>query len=366
MTKSDGRNKPVKEELKMNPLRSASRTLFLLVVATATTLDATAQQEPEPLYDGFLDTFKQEYFSLGMLLQTVADFQFDRTQVGNNGFSMANFRLLLSGEMDAGFGYVLATNFINSPAILDAMMYYRASSAVSLGVGQFKVPFSQEFLTYAGSIDFVNRSQAVTALAPGRQIGAQVAIEKPAGNFGLTIGAFNGNGLSANSNDNDDLLFAVRLSGVLEMEREGSQNGRFRYGVNVAHSNDDDLSFGNGLVSSFSGKRTLAGGDIRAEFGNLLFAGEVIHTSLSPEIGVARHPWGFHATAGLLFSPKIQGLVRWDGFDGDNFDGRSDLLVFGLNVWPTSVTEIQLNYIIDTEEAAVDHHQLLVNFQLGF
>jgi len=45
---------------------------------------------------------------------------------------------------------------------------------------------------------------------------------------------------------------------------------------------------------------------------------------------------------------------------------RRDWMVLGLNVWPTSVTEFQVNYIVDTRDTAFDHHQLLVNFQFGF
>lgn len=329
--------------------------------------DSSGQQSDEPLYEGLLGTFKQEYLSLGLLVQTVADFQFDRTLSGSNGFSMANFRFLMSGELDAGFGYFVATNFVDSPAILDALVYYRASPTVSVGVGQFKVPFSQEFLTYAGSIDFVNRSRTVTALAPGRQIGAQLAIDSLADVLGLRIGAFNGNAFSANGNDNDSFLYVLRLSGTVETgDRSDGGSDRIELGASLAHSKDDGLSLGEGVVSDFTGKRTLAGGDIRAQFGSLLLAGEIIHASLSPEVGLARHPWGFHATAGVKFSPKVQGLARWDGFDADDPGDRSDWLVLGLNVWPTMATEVQLNYLIDTGDAAVDHHQLLVNFQLGF
>ncbi len=350
----------------MKTVKSPTCWFASVILATAIPVPTAGQQGQEPLYDGLLASFKKDYLSLGLLLQTVADFQFDRTLAGHNGFSVANFRLLLSGELDAGFGYFVATNFVDRPAILDAMMYYRASPAVSIGVGQFKVPFSREFLTYAGNIDLVNRSQAVTVLAPGRQIGAQLAIDDLVEILGLTLGAFNGNATSVNGNDNDSFLYALRLCGIVAPQRDDEQATQIEFGINLAHSKDDGVSLGDGLVTAFTGKRTLAGGDVRAEIKNLLLAGEVIHASLSPEIGAARHPWGFHATAGVQLSPKVQGLIRWDGFDPDNLDGRSDWIVLGLNVWPTAVTEMQLNYVVDTDAAAVDHHQLLVNFQLGF
>ena len=42
------------------------------------------------------------------------------------------------------------------------------------------------------------------------------------------------------------------------------------------------------------------------------------------------------------------------------------MIVLGFNAWPTSVTEFQVDYSVDVRDAAVDHHQILVNFQFGF
>lgn len=96
-----------------------------------------------------------------------------------------------------------------------------------------------------------------------------------------------------------------------------------------------------------------------------MIAGEVLYARLDPTVGAAREPWGFHATAGFMFSAKTQGLVRWDRVDLDPAAAR-DLLIFGFNAWPTRATEIQVNYLVDTDQAAFDNHQLMVNFQVGF
>ena len=87
----------------------------------------------------------------------------------------------LSGELDNGFGYLFQTNFTDWPAILNAQIKYRFSGTVAMSAGQFKAPFSYEFLTYGGSIDFVNRATMVTALAPGRQVGADVTLGRKHG-----------------------------------------------------------------------------------------------------------------------------------------------------------------------------------------
>ncbi len=53
----------------------------------------------------------------------------------------------------------------------DAFADYRVHPSLRVRAGRFKVPFSLEATTGAAHLDFVNRSRAVTALAPGRDDG---------------------------------------------------------------------------------------------------------------------------------------------------------------------------------------------------
>jgi phosphate-selective porin len=348
-------------------MRWNSCSLPVVVAFLLTTLPGqAAAQDDEPVYERLRQAFKHDFLSLGTLLQTVADLQIDRSFPGSDGFSVANFRIALSGELDRGFGYFLQTNFAAGPGILDAMMYYRVSPQVTLDVGQFKAPFSREFLTSAGSIDFVNRSQVVTALAPGRQIGLQVRIGNAARTIGLDVGAFNGNATSANGNDSDNLLYAARFSTHQTSESHEGSLRTIDLGLNAAYSDDQASSFGSGFMNDFAGTRTLLGADARLVFGRVLLATDIIYARLEPDIGATRNPWGLHATAGYMIRPKTQALVRWDGFERDGPGGRSDWIIMGLNVWPTTVAEFQINYVIDADNAAPDNHQLLINFQFGF
>jgi hypothetical protein len=341
------------------------RGTFLLAVIMLLPHAARAQEREEPLIAKLAETFRSEELTLGVLLQTVADVQIERTLPGSSGFSIANFRLLLHGQLDGGFGYWLQANFVNSPAILDAMMSYRVSRSFAFDAGQFKTPFSYEFLTLASSIDFVNRSQAVTALAPGRQIGLQARFNDRSRTVAAQVGAFNGNGTRPNGNDNNNLLYAGR---VVVTPRLSTDEGdrRLVVGVNAAYSEDDGSTFGDGFVTDFVGARTHVGGDVRFQFDRWLLSGELLYAALRPTVGIARDPWGFHATAGYSFTPKMQALLRFDGFQPDDGGERRDVIILGFNAWPTSVTEFQINYLIDTRDAAVDHHQTLVNFQFGF
>lgn len=322
-----------------------------------------AAQSDEPEFGRLVESFKKPYFSVGVLIQTVADFQIERSEPGGNGFTLANARLNVGGELDGGFGYFLQANFAGSPTILDARLSYRPTRAVRLSVGQFKAPFSYEFLTSAASIDFVNRAQVVTTFAPNRQLGAEVAVGAASGPIGISAGVFNGNAFRANGNDGNDLMYVMRVSGTPVRSRP-DRNTQLRFGVNAAFSQDAAAAIP-GLVTAFTGDRTLLGADARFTSGPVLLSGEVLYGRLDPPIGTTLEPWGFHATAGYKFTPKTQGLVRWDRLDLD-FLGSRDLVIFGFNVWPTQATEMQVNYLFDTDQASFDNHQLLVNFQVGF
>lgn len=60
-----------------------------------------ARDQTERDFDAFQDQLPKEYFTIGALLQTVSDYQFNRV-VGQNRFSLGNARLQVKGVFDAG------------------------------------------------------------------------------------------------------------------------------------------------------------------------------------------------------------------------------------------------------------------------
>lgn len=73
----------------MAKVSNAVRIIGLVCLFAVPAQNVMGQAEDEPLYEQLQETFNRPYMSLGVLLQTVADFQFDRTLPGNNGFSVA-------------------------------------------------------------------------------------------------------------------------------------------------------------------------------------------------------------------------------------------------------------------------------------
>ena len=328
--------------------------------------------QPDSLYQQFAARFKKSYFSIGALIQTRFDFQSENSQAMNNGFEISRLRFRLSGEMDRGHGYFIQANFLRSPAILDAKIYHRISNALTIDFGMFKAPFSREFLTGSANLNFIKRAQAVDALVPGRQIGLHARGWIKENVLSYAAGVFNGNDIGENENDNDNFLYAMRLvySGkqiihIASTSREENLS-KFEFGISAAYSKDKDVTIGNGLVSGFAGKRLLLGGDFSSTHDKLVLSAEAIYAKLDPSSGDTSHPFGFYLTAGYKLSQTSQILIRCDGFDADDLQLDSDLIVLGYNYWSTRVTKFQINYTIPTGDHVIKGSKILLQTQLGF
>ena len=330
---------------------------FLLILFLSGFSQNFSQSSDEPLLEELKNNFKKKYFSVSVVFQTVADFQAERNLPGKNGFNIANMRVAFSGELDNNFGYLLKTNFLNSPAILDAFMNYKVANELKVQAGLFKSPFSKEFLTGAESIDFVNRSQVVSVLAPNRQIGVQLSGSFDGKIVNYLAGVFNGNRYANNNNDNNEFMYAGRLSVTPDLNISGGDS-YLEIGINGAYSKDASVNIGG---ANFAGERMVAGGDVRLQLSSFLISGEYIYADLENI-----NPSGFHATLGYMLNSKNQILFRYDSFNEDTRAPDSNLLIFGYNLFPTQVTELQVNYIVNPDDSDFNHHQLLINGQVAF
>jgi len=324
------------------------RRLLMLFLGICLLAPATAQAQ-EPMWEELEDRIKSDPISLGVLFQFVADAQSDRSFPGENGFSVANFRISLRGNLDGGFDYLLQSNF---GGLLDARIGIQIDQAVTIDAGRFKTPFSSEFLTGAASIDFVNRSQSVTALAPNRAVG--VALRGPVGDgFNYSAGIFNGGG-GVGGNARGEVMGVARI---------GWAGEELQIGVNAAR-NGDQRTFNPATSDpSFATVESLFGVDARFTRGAWLVAGEL--DIADGQFGTTSDPWGGFATVGYMVEENSQILARLDHFDTGAFGDERTLFIAGWNLWPTSVTELQINGVIPIEGFS-DDPQLLVNLQLAF
>ncbi|MFO7526281.1 MAG: porin [Ignavibacteriaceae bacterium] len=338
---------------------------FLLLSLAVLTLFPSvifSQSDEEPLYEEFKNVFSKQYLKLGLLVQFGGNFQYEPIDF-SNGFKLNNFRLKLSGKFDKGIGYAVQTSFIRSPAILDARIYYEISEAFIVDAGLYKSPFSREFLISSSNTDFINRAQ-IADLAPNRQIGVTARGLFPSTDLNYSIGVFNGNRFSNAGNDNNDMLYVGRLSFTPDITGGKNKSNKFEIAVNAAQSNDMSVNI-SGIDPMYNGKRFLAGGDARLELDKWLITGEAVFGKFEPAFSEEFEPFGYQATLGYMICENFQGLLRWDSFKIDGDLNADELVVMGLNIWPTQISKFQVNYVVPVNSIP-KHHQLLVNAQISF
>lgn len=332
----------------------SAMAIVAMVLVAPMPIHGQAPSGPEPVLEDLRAVFQQPGLTVGALLQAVMDPGLDdqpaRAQV-------AAARLRVSGDLDGGFRYDLQTNFAATPSLLDARVGWVHSDAFAIDAGRFKTPFSREFLTYAGSIDFVNRSRVVRALAPNRQLGVRLSGRLDE-HVSWAAGGFTG---GSNNVPGEPLL------GILRLEGSGidvGEDGVLALAGQAGFGQDGAVGAGAG-GNAFRGDGVLLGIDGRFTSGPLLVAAEYIRGDWETTLGAEGDADGLYATLGWHLQENHQILARWDRFRSVTALDADDAIVLGYNVWPTGATEIQVNGVFPMRDSGLPY-QLLVNFQIGF
>jgi hypothetical protein len=97
-----------------------------------------------------------------------------------------------------------------SVSLQDAYVRYK-TGAFGVQAGQFKTPFTREFITSLADVETADRATVVDSIAPKRDIGlmADYAIGSMAT---LTVGVFNGEGQNVTANTDSTLLWVGRAT----------------------------------------------------------------------------------------------------------------------------------------------------------
>jgi len=267
-------------------------------------MEKSDQQEPTsiPLEASYKDGFclsapdeKMVSLCIGGLLQ--ADyryFKYDNEDPDKNGFDLRRVRMLLKGSMLHHFDYKFEYEFegAGSRRLLDAYVDANFIKEASFLAGQFKTPFSFEWLTKDKNLVFAERSMG-DYLTPGRDLGvmAHASLWQDAINYG--IGLFNGDGVDdSTTGDEDSPAWVGRLvvspfknckTPVLEHLQLG---GSFSYGkidrtnVNLAVKTTGLTTFFDVASSAKfniirdADTRTRYGAELAWAYGPLLLSGE--------------------------------------------------------------------------------------------
>lgn len=291
---------------------------------------------------------------VGALLQFTGDFQEDRTFPGDNGFRIDNARVRVLGSLPGGIAYSIQTN---RGSLLEARATLPLGSGFAADLGLYKPPLSGEFLQSSHSLDLVSRAQVVRTVIEGRDVGAQLRLDR--GALEVRAGVFNGSG-DPGGNVEGGYHSAARA----EFRHRGTGGDTLRVGGFVARNGDPAALSGEGLDSRFLALRTLVGGDVRWSLRG--WFGTVEWMSGESDADVAAKPSGGQVTLGYRPVPGSEVVARWDRVDPD-LPGvpPSELLVAGVGHRPTRELRLQAGAMIPLEGPA-EGVRFLLRTQLYF
>jgi phosphate-selective porin len=230
--------------------------------------------------------------------------------------SINRARLAASGSVIEGVTWRIQGEFRTgsvgtgraSVSLQDAYIRY-APKSWALQAGQFKTPFTREFITSLADIESADRSTVVDSLAPKRDIGLMGEYSYRKASF--WAGVFNGEGQNVTTNPDSTLLgvarAAVRVLPALSVAINGARyfGDSTRYGVDAAYE---------------AGRATLKGE----------YIGQARDAIPGPD------DWGWYGLGAFFVVPTVQAVGKYEQFARPAITPavKNRAWTAGLNVYP--------------------------------
>ncbi|MEK6372237.1 MAG: porin [Acidobacteriota bacterium] len=288
----------------------------------------------------------------------------------NDTFRIRRAELRVSGDLTRKFGWVLmidpaksltvSSGTVNqaSRVLQDAFITVAVPHGATVQFGQYRVPLSREGVEPVVTLDTVERALFLADRARGgnygdiRDIGVSLR-GTLGGRYDYHVGVFNGSGESQNDTDREDRKavvgrFVARMPGGLRLGASGAWGGAAEVG---------------------RPRRDRLGGELLYTRGPVKLAAEL----MTGRDGALERR-GFYAHAGYRFRPRLEGIVRVDGWDPDTSrDGglaaatETDYTI-GFNYNPIATLRLQANAVhkVFSDDALEDRNLLLINLQTSW
>ena len=222
------------------------------------------------------------------------------TDIGFNAF-LNRARVSVDGPLPQKFAYRLLAEFqasagVRSPATVslrEAIARW-SPSPWAVTAGEFKTPFSREYLIPVPQLEMADLAAAVDSIAPKYDVG--VMGEVAAGPYAnLYLGVFNGEGANAIANRDSVAIVVARVT--------ARPLPQLAVGGSYSHDSADSLRWGvDGVV-------TQSGAMARAEYLTRHVRGRA----------TANDDWGWYVMEGLRVVPRVQVYARQEDFQRPSY-----------------------------------------------
>lgn len=275
-------------------------------------------------------------------------------------------RLDFKAQINEHFDSRLQIEFAGSPKILDAILTYKYREWLKFSAGQFYIPLFYENITADNKLDFIDRSQAVSALAArdkdviGNQNGRDLGIQASGSAVKIKdrflidyfVGGFNGAGINVPDN-NESKDFSGRM--VFHPLKNLDLGGSYYNGFDIWGSPAKEHV------------RKRSGAELSYTYAFATLRGEYIQG-----LDGATEKSGWYAqVAAFVYKKNIQLVARYDAYDPNiDPDKKDDSFVnyiLGVNFYINSWSKFQINYTNRVEEGKqVNNDLIAAQLQLGF
>jgi len=290
-----------------------------------------------------------------------ADFSVPRARLFLDGHAFdkdLKYRMQLAFEGDSadtvgvypngqGFEWSSSNNLTE---LKDAYLDYTKWSAFKIRGGQFKVPYSRQWLTASGKQQFVDRAITQQVFSPGRDVGVMIHGSVGGEDEDLLeyyLGTFDGEG-GNQTNDDGGLMYAFRLAinplgRVKYTESDLEQSDRFRFALGFngwLHEDDNHLDEGDDWS---------IGGDFAAFYAGFSALFELHHREDHEESDPDVESLGWLAQLGYFVVPHRLEValraasIKWDENGNKNSARREYLAVMGY-FWYEHDMRVQLDF----------------------
>jgi phosphate-selective porin OprO and OprP len=283
-------------------------------------------------------------------------------------FYNKEIRVKFSGDVLEDWAYVIQVDAAGDATVIkDAAITWKnvGDSPINLKMGQFKAPFSRQFLTSGTKGQFIERPDAKTGYVPGRDQGLQAdAFFGEDKMIYAALGFFNGEGERTDNGD-DNLLIAGRISfdpfgymplseGDLEMTEELVASFGLQFSVDQNETEDC----------------TVIGIDAAMKLSGLYAAAEIYIGTESEDGEDDVDSMGFFLQAGYMFNESVEAVARISSSDPDtdtDDDAFTEVTIGANYYFKKHNCKVSLNYEInDNETNDPDDNRLLAQVQVAF
>ncbi len=331
------------------PAISQAKPLNDLLMEKGVIADDAGQSGQLSYKNGTRLTFGNDFDAqLNLLLQTRLEHHDRDGGPDTTGFNVERARFILGGNMlEDEWSYYLQNDFVGttdagsdgkaSSELKDMWVQHNGGDWMKIRVGQFKTPYSRQFLASDSSLQIMDRSLVTDLFDLDRQQGAMIHGGEDGINYYL--GLFNGESDDEGRNrfpQDPDMQGVAMLTWSSENYGSRTMEGDINHTDDMGWTAGVSGAYGSGTSGGDDFDKLDANADVGMRMNGLSLQGEFFFSNLDFDVAGETDDMGFYAQIGYFFTDMIEGAFRFSLLEPD--DDASDLddaqeYMFGLGYY---------------------------------